>query len=120
MEIVRLPPPTEITEFEKSLGQKLYVKERSSLWTNKGIARWYASFEHTWLPSGVYGLYGFVGDGDTPDKALIDLAKQIGAFSEIEIEVVVIDGCEYFIYCPGSSGGMMTHKGNCSNPIHKK
>ena len=33
-----------------------------------------------------------------------------------EIWITTIDGCEYFImFGPGSG---ITHKGNCSNPIH--
>ena len=31
----------------------------------------------------------------------------------------VIDGCEY-IYRHGHKAGYMAHKGNCSNPYHKK
>lgn len=33
------------------------------------------------------------------------------------IEIVVIDGCQY-LYGPWSSSAVLTHKGNCNNPIH--
>jgi len=47
---------------------------------------------------------------NTPYKDLIENHK-----------VIVIDGCEYIIYDynRGYGGyGYMTHKGNCTNPIH--
>ena len=42
-----------------------------------------------------------------------------GHGSEAEyLEIVTIEGCEYFkCYAPHSN--IITHKGNCSNPIHK-
>ena len=36
-----------------------------------------------------------------------------------EFKVVTIDGCEYLTYALGGRTGVMTHKGNCTNPIHK-
>lgn len=35
------------------------------------------------------------------------------------IEMVVIDSCEY-LYAPWGSATVLTHKGNCKNPIHTK
>ncbi|NJO91887.1 MAG: hypothetical protein HC831_25165 [Chloroflexia bacterium] len=41
-----------------------------------------------------------------------------------DVEVVIIDGCEYIIYKntpsnnPKVGFGFMAHKGNCKNPIH--
>jgi hypothetical protein len=35
-----------------------------------------------------------------------------------QLEVVVIDSCEY-LYGPWGNATVLTHKGNCSNPIHK-
>lgn len=32
--------------------------------------------------------------------------------------VYIYDGCEYIIFDKGTSSQMMTHKGNCKNPIH--
>ena len=32
--------------------------------------------------------------------------------------VVVIEGCEYFV-CGASGIEILSHKGNCKNPIHK-
>lgn len=34
------------------------------------------------------------------------------------LEIVKIEGCEYF-YGDWSNATVLTHKGNCSNPIHK-
>jgi hypothetical protein len=35
------------------------------------------------------------------------------------IEVITVDSCEY-VFGPWGSGAILTHKGNCKNPIHKK
>ena len=37
-----------------------------------------------------------------------------------ELGVIVIDSCEYIEYKVTSNGGVLTHKGNCKNPIHYK
>lgn len=34
-------------------------------------------------------------------------------------EVVVIDSCEYLSYKLSNYAGMITHKGNCTNPVHQ-
>ena len=35
-------------------------------------------------------------------------------------KIVVVDGCEYItVGSPGYSDFAITHKGNCSNPIHQ-
>ncbi len=34
------------------------------------------------------------------------------------LRIVVIDSCEY-LYGPWANATVLTHKGNCSNPIHK-
>jgi len=34
-------------------------------------------------------------------------------------KVVEHDGCEYITYGLGLSNGVMAHKGNCKNPIHR-
>ena len=34
------------------------------------------------------------------------------------LEIIVIEGCEYF-KCFSPHSVIITHKGNCSNPIHK-
>ena len=34
------------------------------------------------------------------------------------VEIVVVDSCEY-LYGPWGNATVLTHKGNCSNPIHK-
>ena len=42
----------------------------------------------------------------------------IGGGSSNPLEICVIDGCEYF-KCEVRGGVVVTHKGNCKNPIHK-
>ena len=34
------------------------------------------------------------------------------------LTIVVVDSCEY-LYCEWGGATVLTHKGNCSNPIHK-
>jgi DNA/RNA endonuclease YhcR with UshA esterase domain len=34
------------------------------------------------------------------------------------LEIVVVDSCEY-LYGPWGNATVLTHKGNCKNPIHK-
>jgi hypothetical protein len=41
-----------------------------------------------------------------------------GGGSSNPLETCVIDGCEYFT-CEVRGGVVVSHKGNCSNPIHK-
>lgn len=36
---------------------------------------------------------------------------------ERNVKLVVIDGCEY-LYGPWGNATVLTHKGNCTNPIH--
>lgn len=38
----------------------------------------------------------------------------------ISIEIFTIDSCEYIGSEIGFNTGILTHKGNCSNPIHSK
>lgn len=35
-----------------------------------------------------------------------------------KFEVIQIDGCEYIYHAIFSREGLLTHKGNCKNPIH--
>jgi hypothetical protein len=35
------------------------------------------------------------------------------------LEIVIIDSCEY-LYGPWGNATVLTHKGNCKNPIHQK
>ncbi len=43
---------------------------------------------------------------------------KLGATGSILLRDVEIEGCEYF-FCEKTNGIILTHKGNCSNPIHK-
>lgn len=38
--------------------------------------------------------------------------------SPIDAKVIVIDKCEYLMYRSYNGVAEVTHKGNCSNPIH--
>ena len=38
--------------------------------------------------------------------------------SNISSSITTIEGCEYFVN-ENAYGNSITHKGNCSNPIHK-
>lgn len=48
--------------------------------------------------------------------------NQIKAIIKGDVEIIVIDNCEYIIYkeIEGNNHafGYMAHKGNCNNPIH--
>lgn len=36
------------------------------------------------------------------------------------LEIYVIDSCEYIGNLQGNRADILTHKGNCKNPIHRK
>lgn len=59
-------------------------------------------------------------DEDTPLEIKTKNAIHDVKFGDVEI--IVIDSCEYIIYkeTDGSNRayGFMAHKGNCKNPIH--
>lgn len=40
--------------------------------------------------------------------------------SGFELEEMTYDGCQYIGYFNGSNCDWGTHKGNCTNPIHKQ
>ena len=39
--------------------------------------------------------------------------------NELPVEIVIVDNCEY-LYGPWGNATVLTHKGNCKNPIHQK
>jgi hypothetical protein len=49
-----------------------------------------------------------------PKPEIVSNAKPSG----MQFEVIKIDGCEYISYGLRFDYGLLTHKGNCSNPIH--
>ena len=65
---------------------------------------------------------GYPGKSTT-DSTLADslnIPKRIPVeFSAIPLTVVMIDSCEY-LYGPWGNASVLTHKGNCNNPIHSK
>jgi hypothetical protein len=40
-------------------------------------------------------------------------------WDEHKLYIVVVDSCEY-LYGPWGNASVLTHKGNCKNPIHQK
>ena len=61
-----------------------------------------------------------IGLASCIDKPTVDsktTQHKVGTFGE-EVDVVTIEGCEYFLMQYDRSMSMC-HKGNCSNPIHK-
>lgn len=50
----------------------------------------------------------------------LDTTSDEGDYYLGDIEIRVIDSCEYIIAAIYSSGISITHKANCRNPIHQK
>ncbi len=59
---------------------------------------------------------------DDSDRTEIEEeSDQLEALRPDQFEILEIEGCEYLIFqhTAGTHGfGYMTHKGNCTNPIH--
>lgn len=45
---------------------------------------------------------------------------KLGPTGNIALQVVDLEGCEYFFCQETSVHFSLTHKGNCKNPIHKQ
>lgn len=60
-------------------------------------------------------LSGCINEGKTVEHQTYDKVIYIDEERIIEIEY---DGCQY-LFCNGFKESSLTHKGNCSNPIHK-
>ena len=43
-----------------------------------------------------------------------------GLFGRKDFEIVVIDSCQYIAYRLTTYQGLLTHKGNCNNPVHSR
>jgi len=60
---------------------------------------------------------------ENPNTDNSTIEQEIKNIPENKVTVIVYDGCEYIIYKEdkdaNSSYGFMSHKGNCSNPIHQ-
>jgi len=66
---------------------------------------------------GLAMMSGMISCKPEPNVPKTKTTYQIGnEFNPLEI--VVIDSCEY-LYGPWGNGTVLTHKGNCKNPIHK-
>lgn len=60
----------------------------------------------------LFGLVIATSSCNNPDPT-------VNSDDDTEYRIEVIDGCEY-IYRKSGYSGYMAHKGNCSNPYHKK
>ena len=63
-------------------------------------------------------LIGLASCTDNPNVDIKNTQYKVGTFGE-EVKLFTIEGCEYFLLQFDRSISMC-HKGNCSNPIHKK
>ena len=52
-----------------------------------------------------------------PNVETTNSGHRVGTFGHT-LDVVKIEGCEYF-FGDYDRGALFTHKGNCTNPIHK-
>lgn len=60
-------------------------------------------------------LVTFISCGTSPTEPKPEPLPKVGSY-----EVITLDGCEYLKYSwPTQRDHVLTHKGNCSNPIHK-
>lgn len=64
------------------------------------------------------GLMGGCTEPTVQTKQTNYTIPMVEGESSKPLEICVIDGCEYFT-CEVRGGVVVSHKGNCSNPIHK-
>ena len=57
--------------------------------------------------------------GPEAGKNEIELGKAFG-FEGENLQVIVIDSCEYLHGRLGHDNGLLTHKGNCKNTFHSR
>jgi len=59
---------------------------------------------------------------DEDSKLEHDTEISIHNIKKDDVEILLIDGCEYIVYKESDGAnrayGYMSHKGNCKNPIH--
>jgi hypothetical protein len=48
----------------------------------------------------------------------VDIKFTDTSINGVDIKTYTIDGCEYIGVVTGTNSDILTHKGNCSNPIH--
>lgn len=60
---------------------------------------------------------GHIETGPHAGSNKIEIGKTV-VTEGYSVEILEIDSCEYVAYCIGSQTGLLTHKGNCKNPIH--
>ena len=67
---------------------------------------------------GIFGILVFAATlQDKPFKN-IESEKTTASNSEFETKTIIIDGCEYLAFKDSHGSLIITHKGNCNNPIH--
>ena len=49
----------------------------------------------------------------------IDSPRTAASNSGFVVKTILIEGCEYFAFRDGHGVVMITHKGNCNNPVHQ-
>jgi uncharacterized lipoprotein YajG len=68
----------------------------------------------------VFLLYG-CGSDPIPQNQQTPIyeIRQIKVDAVYSLSIVSIDSCEYIVFNAFRPAGLMTHKGNCKNPIHR-
>lgn len=64
------------------------------------------------------GMMGSCTEPTVQSKTTNYTVPITGGGASNPFKICVIDGCEYFT-CEVHGGVVISHKGNCSNPIHK-
>lgn len=59
-----------------------------------------------------FSCFLFVSCSDTQ----ADAQRKVDSFN---YNTVTLEGCDYY-FIPNTDGSIITHKGNCRNPIHKQ
>lgn len=53
-----------------------------------------------------------------PKASPLEIKNYINSEGFVEYSILTIENCQYIILSPGSAVQAMSHKGNCTNPIH--
>lgn len=72
-----------------------------------------------WVLVGVGIFCGKVEAGPKISKSEVKIEKAFVP-EGFKFQIITIDSCEYIARSIGGNTGLLTHKGNCKNPIHYK
>ena len=64
-------------------------------------------------------MFGCVEPNVSVKPTLYRIPRGKTQSESLELKIVEIEGCEYFM-CTNYEGNVLSHKGNCKNPIHYK